>query len=240
MDISSGDCLDYHAFDYFRHSPSFGYDPDKGIDGAQCARLCSESNMPHAGLVMKRYCLCARDSEYPNIKSIAKVADELCTNSDYYVRYFPGVIKKKIHKLSIRPSKDTALTVEDVYFELSVANTNVEYSLDFGDGSDRTEWSVSSLIKHQYYISGLFTVTVYARLHDNPKEVAREITTIKIHSEIQNENVQVDCPGVLEPYDNVDCNITMFTGTDLQMKMDFGDGYFTNLTNLPGKLISHS
>lgn len=238
FDLSNGDCLDFDAFNYFRHSPGFGYDPDKGIDGFECSKLCSDSNMPHAGLVQNRYCLCARESSFEEIRGIAKVTDELCTTTDYYVRYYRGELKQKISGLSVKPNKDSALISEEVFFELTATNDNVEFSVDFGDGSDASEWSISSSLKHQYFMSGMFTVTVNARLANKPEEIALEVASIRIQAEIQNENLQVHCPTVVEPFDNVDCNITLVSGTQMQMKMDFGDGYYSNFTNLPG-LFNH-
>ena len=235
QDVINGDCLDYPAFEYFRYSPSLGYDPLKGVDGPQCAQLCSESAMPNAGVVAKKYCLCARDTELEAIKSIPKVTNELCTQSDDYVSYFRGKSKNKIENLAVKPDKEVAVIDEEVYFELSSSNTDVEYSLDYGDGSDHTEWSSANALRHRYYMSGTFVINVHARtLTGKPKNVVSEMASIKIEGEVQNENVHMACPTVVEPGDLVDCNITVTVGTQLQMKMDFGDGVFTPMINLPG------
>ena len=234
QEMLNGNCLDYPAFEYFRYSPSLNYDPKKGIDGQQCALLCSESSMQHAGVVAMKYCLCAPDVDFDLIRSIAKVTDELCKENDDYLAYYRGKERNKIENLFIKSNKEVAIVYEEIYFEISSSNVNIEYSLDFGDGSDHTEWSTANTLQHRYYMSGTFVVNVHARLTEKPEEVVTEITSIKIEAELQNDNVQMTCPTVVEPGDVADCNVTVTVGTQLQMKMDFGDGIFTPLINLPG------
>ncbi len=234
QDVVNGDCLDFQAFDYFRYSPGIGYDPFKGIDGPQCAELCSESSMPHAGVVLNKYCLCAREAELEAIKSIAKVTGELCRTSDDYVKYFRGKSKNKIENLSVRPNPEVAVIDQEVLFDISSSNTNIEYSLDYGDGSDHTEWSSANALRHRYYMSGTFVISVHARLTERPQQVVTEKSSIRIEGEVQNDHLNMTCPTVVEPGDLVDCNITISMGTQLTMKMDFGDGISTAMIDLPG------
>lgn len=235
QEVINGDCLDYQAFDYFRYSPGIGYDPLKGVDGPQCAQLCSESSMPHAGVVAGKYCLCARDSELDAIKSIGKVHQDLCKSNDDYVGYYRGKARNKIEKLAVKLDKDVASIDEEVYFELSSSSSDVEYSLDYGDGSDHSEWSAANALRHRYYMSGTFVVQVHARLAEKPQNVLTEIASIRIEAEVQSDNLHMTCPTVLEPGELIDCNVTITMGTQLAMKMDFGDGVHTPLMNLPGK-----
>lgn len=237
QDVFNGDCLDFQAFDYFRYSPGIGYDPLKGIDGPQCAELCSESAMPHAGVVLNKYCLCAREAEIEAIKSIAKVTSELCKQSDDYVKYYKGKSKNTIENLSVKPNPEVAVIDQEVLFDISSSNTDIEYSLDYGDGSDHTEWSSANALRHRYYMSGTFVISVHARLTERPQQVITEKSSIRIEGEVMNDNVQMTCPTVVEPGDLVDCNITITMGTQLTMKMDFGDGVTTAMIDLPGKLI---
>lgn len=234
QDVLNGDCLDFQAFEYFRYSPGQWYDPMKGIDGIRCAQLCSDSLMPHAGVVARKYCLCSRESEFDAIKTIPKVTGELCQRSDDYVAYYRGKAQNKVKKLKVKADKEIAVIDEEVFFELSSGNPDIEYSLDFGDGSDHSEWSAANELRHRYYMSGTFVVTVYARIADKPKTLVTEMTTITIEGEVKNDNVLMACPTVVEPGDMVDCNLTLAMGTKMQMTMDYGDGVYTPMINLPG------
>lgn len=235
QDLLSGDCLDFQAFDYFRYSPNFGYDPIGGISSDDCMRLCTESSYPHAGLVNEKYCLCAPESEIQIIKSIAKVTAELCKTSDEYLTYYKAKPKNSIKNLSLKPDKDVLMLDEEVLFDLYSEGLDIEYSVDFGDKSDRTEWSTANTLKHRYYMTGTFIPRIYARQTHSKHIVVEELTTISVQKEIQQENVQMVCPPVVEPGDVSVCNVTIMMGTLLQMKIDFGDGISSPLTNIPGK-----
>lgn len=236
QDIGNGDCLDFSAFNYFRFSPVLTYDPNEGIGGVECAQLCTASTLPHAAVVLKKYCLCARDDDLAAIKAIAKVTDELCDQSDHYVRYYQGTRSNRVEKLSLKADRERAEINEEVTFDLSVANgADVEYSLNYGDGSDSTEWSTANTLRHRYLCSGLFTPKVSARLINQRSVMATEIGTIRIQKAVNSDNINLECPTVVEPGENVDCNVTVRLGTELQMKMDFGDGTFTKWINLPGE-----
>ena len=236
QDLLNGDCLDFQAFDYFRYSPNFGYDPVGGISSDDCMRLCTESSYPHAGLVNSKYCLCAPESEIQIIKSIAKVTAELCKQSDEYLTYYKAKPKNSIKNLALKADKDVLMLDEEVRFDLYSEGLDIEYSVDFGDKSDRTEWSTANTLKHHYYMTGLFNPKIYARQTHSKHIVVEELTTILVQKEIQPENVQMVCPPVVEPGDVSVCNVTITMGTLLQMKIDFGDGISTSLTNIPGKL----
>lgn len=233
-----GDCLDSQSFDIFRYSPYATYDPNKWIDGRECARICSESLLPHAGVVGKKYCLCAADSALEEIKTIPKVNGKLCDDTDYYLRYYRGEPKGKIEKLTIKFRKEYHFIEEEVFVDLTtISNGNVEYLVDFGDGSDLLDWSPSTSIKHTYFLSGTYTITVQARLIDKPEVIIKQTEPLKIHYNVGEKYLKMSCPKVVEPDDKVDCNVTVIVGTDMQMQINHGDGFYTGFINLPGNLI---
>lgn len=233
--FNDGDCLDYRSFNHFRYSPNANYDPNKGINGSECARICSESNLPHAGLVSQKYCLCASPEDFQSIRSIPKVSNHLCDEGDLYLRYFRGEPIGQIDELTIALRKKIHLVDDEVYFDLkSIANGPIEYSIDFGDGNDRIEWNPARTYKHRYHLADKYLVQVQARLVEKPNIRIKQTHQLRIHSKIRNDSVKVSCPKIAEPDDRIDCDITITIGTLMQMLIDFGDGYQSKMINLPG------
>jgi hypothetical protein len=233
--LSDGDCLDYTSFDFFRQSPG-GYDSSMEMDGKLCTALCANVWMPYAGVVSKRHCLCAYEHDRAAIENIPKVNSELCDTSDDYTRYFEGKVIHPITDLSISPSSEETQVDEEVNFDISIGSgEDVEFSVDFGDGTDPTEWSSETGIKHRYYVPGHYMIAVYARQPAYLKRrVVSEISWIQIITELQNENVEFNCPRVVEPGDPVLCNLTITSGQRLEMSVDFSDGSSSPLISLPG------
>ncbi|OTF83451.1 hypothetical protein BLA29_006380, partial [Euroglyphus maynei] len=232
--LSDGDCLDFHSYEHFRYSPNAHYNPGSGIDGVECARICSESSLPHAGLIDRRYCLCASDLEADAIRVIPKVTSDLCDQNDYYIRYYHGEPQGVIHSLKIRLRKDVLFVEEDIYFDLVPDATGpLEYKIDFGDDSDSIDWTPANTLKHYYHLSGTYTVTVEARLITRPSVMIKQTRHIRIESKVTNDHLKIECPKVVEPDDKVDCNVLIKSGTRMQMKIGYGDGEQSGLINLP-------
>lgn len=232
--LSDGDCLDFHSYDYFRYSPNGYYNPNTGLTGAECARICSESSLPHAGLISRRYCLCGSEHESDQIRLIPKVTSDLCDQNDNYMRYYRGEPTGRIDSLTIRLRKQILLIEEDIYFDLvSEANGPLEYRIDFGDGSDLIDWTPANTLKHYYHLSGTYTVRVEARLISKPDIRIKQIRQIRVESKISNDHLKIECPRVVEPDDKVDCNVLIKMGTQMQMKINYGDGEQSDLINLP-------
>lgn len=232
--FSDGDCLDFQSYEHFRYSPNAHYNPVSGIDGVECARICSESSLPHAGLIDRRYCLCASDMEADSIRVIPKVTSDLCDQNDYYMRYYRGEPRGAIHSLKIRLRKDIFLVEDDIYFDLvSDATGPLEYKIDFGDNSDLIDWTPANTLRHSYYLSGTYVVTVEARLITRPDVMIKQIRHIRIESKVNNDHLKIECPKVVEPDDKVDCKVLIKSGTQMQMKIGYGDGEQSDMINLP-------
>lgn len=236
--LTDGDCLGYTSFDYFRQSPG-GYDPSNQMDGQLCASLCSKVWMPLAGVVLKRYCLCAYEQDRPAIQSIDKVPNELCDKSDEYVRYYSGKVIHPIVGLTLKSQKEEVSVDEEVRFDVSInSGEEVEFSIDFGDGGDPTEWSTDMTAKHKYFAPGYYMVVVFAR---QPQYLMRstvsEVTYIRVIAELLNENIHFKCPKVVEPGDPAFCNLTITSGQRIEMSVDFGDGSGAPFIPIPGKFF---
>ena len=232
--LSDGDCLGYRSFDFFRHSPG-NYHSKNQIDGQLCASLCSDAAMPHAGVVGKRHCLCAYESH--SIQDIEIVPTELCQSSDDYTRYYQGKVIHPVTGLAIKPSKTKAKVEETIEFEISiVTGVDVEYSIDFGDGSEPTEWDSGTIKKHSFYQTGKYMVAVYAKQHQRfHRRIMSEYVWVDIVSKIHKKSVNFKCPKVVEPGDSTLCNLTVNNGHDLQMAISYGDETEAVNFNLPGK-----
>ena len=233
--LSDGDCLGYTSFDYFRQSPG-GYDPSNEMNGELCASLCSKVWMPFAGVVLKRHCLCAYEQDMSAIESIEKVAIDLCDTSDEYVRYYRGKVIHPIVGLAIKAQREEVTIDEEIAFDLSVnSGEEIEFSVDFGDGSDPTDWGYEMQAKHKYFVPGRYMVVVFAR---QPQHLMRptitEVTYIRVIGELHNENVNFKCPKVVEPGDSAFCNLSISSGQRLQLSVDFGDGSPAPFIPLPG------
>jgi len=233
--LSDGDCLDYQSFDFFRQSPG-GYDSSKEMDGKLCSALCANVWMPYAGVVAKKHCLCAYEHDRASIENIDKVPNELCDTSDDYTRYFQGKVMHPIVGLAIRPSADEPNVEDEVTFDISITSgEDVEFSVDFGDGTDPTQWKPETEVKHRYYVPGRYMVVVYARQPEYLKRrIASEIAYVQVMSELQNENIIFKCPRVVEPGDAALCNLTITSGQRLEMTVDFGDGSASPIIPLAG------
>ncbi|CAG2103799.1 unnamed protein product, partial [Medioppia subpectinata] len=223
--LTDGDCLGYASFDYFRQSPG-GYDSADRMDGQLCAALCAKVWMPYAGVVKHQHCLCAYEHDRPNIEAIDKVSAELCDRSDEYVRYYEGKVMHPIVALAIKGSAEEAAVDQEVSFEVSVGSgEEVEYSVDFGDGTDPTDWSPTMTHQHRYFMPGQYMVVVFARQPEHlNRRVLSEITYIHVTSELVTENIHFKCPKVVEPGDPALCNLTVNAGQRMEMTVDFGDG----------------
>lgn len=234
--LSDGDCLGYTSFDYFRQSAGL-YDPEKEMDGLLCASLCSRVWMPFAGVVLKKHCLCAYEHDRTAIESIERVDNSLCDNSDEYVRFYKGKVILPIAGLAIKSRRAEARIDEEIVFDVSIlSGDEVEFSVDFGDGTDPTEWSGGLEVKHKYFVPGHYMAVVFARQpHHLMRPIRSDFTHIRITSEVINENVNFDCPRVVEPGDAAFCNLTITNGHQLQMSLDFGDGSPANWIPLPGQ-----
>ena len=214
------------------------YDPEKEMDGQLCASLCSNVWMPFAGVVLKKHCLCAYEHDRTAIESIERVDDAFCEKSDEYVRFYKGKVIHPIVGLAIKSRVEEAHIDEEVSFDLSIiSGDEVEFSVDFGDGIDPTDWSGDLEVKHKYYVPGHHMVVVFARQPQHlMRPIRSEVTYIRIISEVINENINFDCPRVVEPGDPAYCNLTITNGHQLQMSLDFGDGSPANWMPLPGQL----
>jgi hypothetical protein len=72
------------------------------------------------------------------------------------------------------PSSAMIVVGQSVQFNLSAVDgpSNVQYQMDYGDGSLKTAYNDSTMYSHSYVMSGEFTVTAIA--NDTSQTVSRQ------------------------------------------------------------------
>lgn len=89
--------------------------------------------------------------------------EECGTNPDLLVFYRSNIIIS-VTELSVKPSDDVVQTASDVIFTVSHATgTEVEFTIDYGDGSFGTFSDIHDVLAHKYYVPGKYWVQVSAK-----------------------------------------------------------------------------
>lgn len=239
--FNDGDCLSYEALNYFCHSPG-GYEVAK-IDLKSCSSLCGDFEYPFAGLVGKKYCLCANDvptaskSDTSDKKGSKggqgiKIVDSSLCDSDEsaFVRFtkstsFPG----SINGLAITSSVPTAFIDDTVTFEVSTGSPtdgNIEYRVDFSDGTPPSPWSEKTKYDHIFRLPGKYQVKVHARLAKGEKDgmaAAAASFQVGIVEKFEERDLDFECARLIEPGDPPGCNITVYSGQDVSLEVNWGD-----------------
>ncbi|GFS30627.1 uncharacterized protein NPIL_616041 [Nephila pilipes] len=159
--IDDGDCVSLNGAEYFHYSPG-GYDPDTHVmSDVECRAKCGSFFLPYAGILRQKLCLCAKDDKVEKVP-IAPI-EECGTNPDLLVFYRSNIIIS-VTGLSVKPSDDVVQTGTDVVFSMSHdTGDDVEFTIDYGDGSSGTFNDVHDVLAHKYYVPGKYWVQVSAK-----------------------------------------------------------------------------
>ena len=224
--FSNGDCLSHEALNVFRHSPG-GYDaasPTVELDEKTCTTLCKEFDYSLAGVVNKRFCLCGASWDPP--APITKVDGSLCDTEDGYVRFYRGMTNPPIEGLKITSSTTRANVDETISFEVAFDKDGgeVELIIDFGDGTPPANWTDKTKAEHIFRLPGKYRVKVHARQPKfSDRLLAAASTMVAIIEKFEERDVDFGCFNLIEPGEPPGCNVTIFSGQDVSIEMNFGD-----------------
>lgn len=90
-------------------------------------------------------------------------AEECETNTDLLVFYHSNIIIS-VTGLTVKPSDDVIQTAADVIFSVSHdTGDDVEFTIDYGDGSFGTFNFVHEAMVHKYFVPGKYWIQVSAK-----------------------------------------------------------------------------
>ncbi|GIY29651.1 polycystic kidney disease protein 1-like 2 [Caerostris darwini] len=220
--IEDGDCIHINGAEYFHYSPG-GYDPGSHVmSDVECRAKCGSFFLPYSGILKQKLCLCAKDDKVEKVP-IAPI-DECGTNPDLLVFYRSNIIIS-VTGLTVKPSDDVVQTATDVVFSMSYdTGEDVEFTIDYGDGSSGTFNDVHDVLAHKYYVPGKYKVQVSAKPVGAPESYrVLASTEVTVADSIEDKSVVFSCPPVVKPTVVVTCNLTTITGGFVTMEIDYGD-----------------
>lgn len=95
--------------------------------------------------------------------------EECGTNPDLLVFYHSNIIIS-VTGLAVKPSDDVVQTATDVIFSIShETGTEVEFTIDYGDGSYGAFTDAHDVQAHKYYVPGKYWVQVSAKPRGAPE-----------------------------------------------------------------------
>lgn len=95
--------------------------------------------------------------------------EECGTNPDLLVFYRSNIIIS-VTGLAVKPSDDVAQTAGDVVFTVShETGDDVEFTIDYGDGSYGTFDDVHDALVHKYFVPGKYWIQVSAKPRGAPE-----------------------------------------------------------------------
>ena len=238
--FSDGECLSHEALDVFRTSPG-GYEVADGRDmnGTACSSLCSDFDLPYAGVIYRQYCLCASDQDFASLNPgihVTRIESREC-DVNPNIRFYG---KKKEDRsggslsavqAKITASTERALVDENISFDITIVDPSssklegIEFQVDFDDGSALMQWSDKKKVDHTFHVPGRFMVKIHVRQSKQPDVlVAGSSAIVSIGQKVDEMEVNFTCRQLIEPGDGSGCNITVYGGQDLGVEVDFGDG----------------
>lgn len=240
--FSDGECLSHEALDVFRTSPG-GYEVADGRDmnGTACSGLCSDFDLPYAGVIYRQYCLCASDQDFASldpVRQVTRIDSRECDvnpNIRFYGRKKEGRSGGGDGSLSavqakITASTETALVDEEISFDITIVDPSagkldgIETQVDFDDGSPISQWSDKKRVDHTFRLPGRFMVKIHVRQSKQPDVlVAGSSAIVSIGQKFDETEVNFTCHQLIEPGDAPGCNITVYGGQDMAVEVDFGD-----------------
>jgi hypothetical protein len=256
--FSDGECLSHEALDVFRTSPG-GYEVADGRDmnGTTCSSLCSDFDLPYAGVIYRQYCLCASDQDFASLESgttVTRIESQEC-DVNPNIRFY-GKKKEDSRSSSslsrrvqakITASTEKAFVDENISFDIAITEPatgkldGLESQVDFDDGTPLTLWSDKKRVDHIFRIPGRFMVKIHVRQAKQPDNlVAAASTIVSIGQRMDETEVNFTCRSLIEPGDGSGCNVTIYGGQDVTVEADFGDSSPPFVFNTSGKLDSIS
>lgn len=242
-----GECYSPEAVDVFRTS-SGGYDASMTMNGTTCTLLCQEFQFTLAGVVSNKYCLCGITDDLESREShdiVKKLDSKECGPDSFNVKIFKTTATpNKVIETKVTPSSLRTLVDETVSFEVSVLDASVskmlddlDLSLDFGDGTPVTRVTSENKkkVEHIYRVPGKYLVKLHAKIIDKNLLVSGSSVLIAIGQKFDDSEISFECLPLVEPGDNVGCNISAFGGQDLTVEINYGDGSVPFVFNASGE-----
>jgi hypothetical protein len=248
--VQDGECYSAEVLDVFRTS-SGGYDASMSMNGTTCSLLCQEFDFPLAGVVSNKYCLCGMTDDWDS-REAANIGKKLdpkeCHAESSNVKIFKtSATPNQVIATKITPNSLKSFVDETVSFEVGVLDPSaakmlddLELSLDCGDGSPiiRVTSENKKKVEHIYRVPGKYLVKLHAKTTEKNLLVSGASILISIGQKFDDSEIAFDCLSLVEPGDNIGCNISAFGGQDLTVEINYGDGSDPFIFNTSGELTS--
>lgn len=225
--ISNGDCLSPAALNLFKFSPG-GYEVTDGSDmkSSECSNLCSPFEYKYSGVILQSYCLCASERDIKeNSHLVEKIDSQSCSKGSN------GILvslteNRSLQSIKLIVSPERTFIDEAISLDITLPSKGDTYEVlvDFDDGSSLSGWSDKRKFDHTYRIPGQFTIKVHARSTKSPdKLIAASMVNVLVGSKLDDNEISLNCHTLIEPGDNPMCNVTLYSGQDMTIEMNFSN-----------------
>lgn len=224
LSFEDGTCFGSDCLALFPQSAG-GLESNGPLRPEECTEKCADSEMPYAAIVEKKICLCAPLDRGRALESETRQNETLCEEGvEGYFRAYKSHIKRAVQGLNVT-APDLAYIDDNVTFAISLdEGVDVEFMVDFGDNTRRTEWDPTPKVVHVYRGSGMFDVVVFARQTSKPNrrvKVANHL--MRVVDNLGEGDFVLTCFPIIEPDEDSGCNATALAGQSIHAKVDFND-----------------
>ncbi|XP_059152860.1 uncharacterized protein LOC131938737 [Physella acuta] len=210
---------------HFSVSPG-SYNPDK-MEPNYCRERCGAFDYLYAALAHGKFCFCSQT--LPVGKNVTNTPcnmtcegnpSEIC-GSRNYVSVFRSI--SAITGLEVTSNVSGILTVPaSIGLSISVnSGNNILYMVDYGDTSGSTVGNETDYDSRQIYRPGQYVVKVGAQDVDKTMPVSYAVTGFTLEQTV--ESVDILCDPAFATYEEGECVVTVWKGTDLMMDANFTD-----------------
>uniref|UniRef100_T1ISY4 PLAT domain-containing protein n=1 Tax=Strigamia maritima TaxID=126957 RepID=T1ISY4_STRMM len=216
--------------------PDFHFSPD--IENLQqkttpdiCQQRCllMDYGFNYAGIQFQNVCLCAyRLTHEDKIKSSSNcVWKDLIGQEEVETQIFL-ITKVNYHPVTLSCTEvknteksDVLATIE---CSLSPQNPNLKYTFNFDDGGLSSALSDMPKIKNEYFIPGKYKISAAIIYPNDSYEVMYK--TVEVKMQLQTEaQFAMECPKQVLSGDLMICNITSFSGTNMEISISPSEDY---------------
>ncbi|GAB6020442.1 polycystic kidney disease 1-like 2 [Chamberlinius hualienensis] len=202
------------------------------LNPSACSSACQNNQFSYGGIQEGRFCLCA--DEITDLQEVnASLCDSPCSanttgssgwcggvNGVTSVYRAEGGVKFAGFSLTVSSSAISVHQAVTFFVEL-ISGYNVQYRIDYDDGSSETIANASGVFTHKYQLPGVYHPIVHGSDDFNPQKRISQSLTISVVQQLS--QVRLDCPLISDPMENFVCNVSMLTGTTATLTIDRGD-----------------